>query len=855
VTVSVLVILSLMLSGSPLLEFVPPVSAASPPAPFSVPPGIAHYVPITISNSQSSRTPAPFQQMVYVDTRNYTPYESSDLGNLEFFDAGGRVIPSWLESDATTGALFWVKILDGIPANSNMTIYLGFGPTATSFLNGLTTGEAPELSGTYAQFDTGAVVFPVLYQNFAGTSVPSGWNESGGVTVSNELQVPGGNAQIQTTSNYGLNKSQILDFYGSASTAGFKDPGDEAGGYSVNPPSGNGYVGWVFNGPLGRAGTGDMATGHGGSIAFTTNGTNNILSTYAGSSSSSSFDENYGPFDSIGAGLNAQNPVMFLSFFTGVKCCNSGTITVQWVRIRAYPPNGVMPTTSFGGLTVAVSAAVSLSPSSGVVGTLVTISGVALLTSQDLTVTLAGSDSGMPTTCSTSASGNINSGCSFVVPPSVSGPYTVSVSDGSHSPTATFTVIASISLSPSSGGVGTNVTITGAAFRARSILAVNYRGSSTPLPTACSTDSSGGIIVASASLGGRVEKPGCTFIVPSASTSGPHAVTVTDDTNSATATFTVSSVTVSCKSCRHASQVVGQAAVFNATVLGSLSAPTGNIVWSNSSAGSFSPGTCRLLPDGKGLSSSCLVKFTPTSAMLSVTLTANYGGDQPSGKDPPANGTYGLTVTMKPTRTTVSCQPIPATAGSSNIITCTANEIGYKPTGDVTWSQTGKGSVSFGSTICTLVGKITKQKHLLYACSVNMTGVTAGTVTLGVAYDGDSNNQGSTRPAKYSYSIRRATSVVTLSCAPAPVPVGDSSTCTATVSGGYPSHTRTVTFTWSQVSGLGGVKFSSTTCALSSGSCSVTVTATAAGSVEIKAAYGGDSNNFKSSGALILTIT
>jgi hypothetical protein len=35
----------------------------------------------------------------------------------------------------------------------------------------------------------------------------------------------------------------------------------------------------------------------------------------------------------------------------------------------------------------------------------------------------------------------------------------------------------------------------------------------------------------------------------------------------------------------------------------------------------------------------------------------------------------------------------------------------------------------------------------------------------------------------------------------------------------------------------------------------VTVTATASGSVEIKATYGGDSNNLKSSGTLALMIT
>ena len=39
-------------------------------------------------------------------------------------------------------------------------------------------GEAPELSPTYAQYDNGIYVFN-YYENFVGTSLPSGWTVSG----------------------------------------------------------------------------------------------------------------------------------------------------------------------------------------------------------------------------------------------------------------------------------------------------------------------------------------------------------------------------------------------------------------------------------------------------------------------------------------------------------------------------------------------------------------------------------------------------------------------------------------------------------------------------------------------------
>jgi hypothetical protein len=48
---------------------------------------------------------------------------------------------------------------------------------------------------------------------------------------------------------------------------------------------------------------------------------------------------------------------------------------------------------------------------------------------------------------------------------------------------------------------------------------------------------------------------------------------------------------------------------------------------------------------------------------------------------------------------------------------------------------------------------------------------------------------------------------------------------------------------------------SKTTCTLSSGRCSVTVTATAGGRVTIEATYGGDSDNVGSSGKATLKIS
>jgi hypothetical protein len=291
-------------------------------------------------------------------------------------------------------------------------------------------------------------------------------------------------------------------------------------------------------------------------------------------------------------------------------------------------------------------------------------------------------------------------------------------------------------------------------------------------------------------------------------------------------------------SCSAALVVVGSAVSCRATVQGTT--PTGVVYWSSNSTGKFSGASCKL---SKG---ACSAKFTPSAAGSSVIVTASYAGDTKNFQSP---GTYGLTVMKKVSKTTVSCAPKSAAAGSSTIIICTAKVMGYSPTGSVTWSQTGTGSVSFvySPPACTLA---------MEACSVAMNGTTAGEVTIQGTYGGDPNNEVSSGTAKLT--IAKAPTVTTISCTASSFGTGSSSsiTCTATVTSGYPSPTGTVT--WSRVSGKGGVTFSSETCTLSASgtfTCTVTVTGNSAGNIKIKATYGGDSNDLKSAGTYVLTIT
>jgi len=185
------------------------------------------------------------------------------------------------------------------------------------------------------------------------------------------------------------------------------------------------------------------------------------------------------------------------------------------------------------------------------------------------------------------------------------------------------------------------------------------------------------------------------------------------------------SVTVSC---HPDSLVVGSRTTCKASVQGSSPFPKGVVTWSGNNTRGFSGLTCKL---SKG---ACSVQFTATSAGPS-TIVASY---LRAPSEPPFTGAFALTATAKASKTTVSCAPGSASSASTEIVTCRAKVTGYSPTGTVSWSQTAPGSVSLSSTACTLAKG---------ACSVSMTGTTAGQVTLQATYSGDPNNQGSSGTA------------------------------------------------------------------------------------------------------------
>ena len=298
---------------------------------------IAKYVPLTITSSAA--TPSPFQQMVVVNMNNYKQYVSSNLSNIEFTYPNGTIIPSWRENGTSNSqtVLYWLKL----GSFTTTTVYMDFFSTSSNVLNTVNTGEAPQLSPTYAEYDDGANVFS-FYDNFAGTTLSSKWVvTSGSVTVNNGLTLPAGTATNVGSASTFNPQTEIFDAftYTNPETTGYSQV-QWAGTQSDGAPQAG------FNNDPARLYNYNGNSGNSVDLSVTPPNTALYVLSIWQTSSASYMLYNYG--------YEISNSVDFTSstsqnliFDTAV---DRPELYVQWVRLRAIPPNSVMPSVTFGSV-------------------------------------------------------------------------------------------------------------------------------------------------------------------------------------------------------------------------------------------------------------------------------------------------------------------------------------------------------------------------------------------------------------------------------------------------------------------------------------------------------------------------
>jgi len=298
---------------------------------------------ITLYNTQSSATPSPFQQMIQVPSM-FIPY-------IRFTDINGNLLYAWIESILNGIATVWVNIPRSIPANGTYQIYMVYNNTLN--FDGNYLGEAPQLSPTYGQYDNGSNVF-LYYQRWGGLSaLPSGWSSSGltitfnptYITISTSSTAWGGMSMpsnsIQTsipsiTEMYGFvskasGSVNNIFIYGLGTSYPLVNEGIKISDLdTTNPLVLQAMLNNIYGSNVNIPTTNVI-------YGYNIYGSYNVQAYLNESLTSSSVSNSTAP----------DVPYFGFSMYSGTA---AGDITanIYWIRVRAYPPNGVMPTVSFG---------------------------------------------------------------------------------------------------------------------------------------------------------------------------------------------------------------------------------------------------------------------------------------------------------------------------------------------------------------------------------------------------------------------------------------------------------------------------------------------------------------------------
>ena len=328
-----------------LLQF----SVAGP----SLPPSALYYVPINISNTQTTATGAGFQQLLTINMSKYKTYLRPKLNNTAFYYYNGTKVYSWIESNLSNASKYtdvWVKLNPSVVHGTNLTIYMAIGNMTSNYINSTTSGIAPELTPTYGSYDNGKNIFN-LYDNFKGSALnTSKWvttiGTGGSVIINNgaELTTTTGSVVLSSINSFNPT-TNILDMYEYyTATSNYLPQSGYFGStdtglpqYSIMGINTNVYTLQTYNG-----GATSPTNISGGSFT-----SYQIFSIWSGTTEI--FGQlNYGSIYTNSANF-AASTTQYINFFT--TSSSTYTLYVKWVRTRSYPPNGIMPTVGYGPIT------------------------------------------------------------------------------------------------------------------------------------------------------------------------------------------------------------------------------------------------------------------------------------------------------------------------------------------------------------------------------------------------------------------------------------------------------------------------------------------------------------------------
>jgi hypothetical protein len=251
-----------------------------------------------------------------------------------------------------------VQLPSSIAANGGtLTIYMSFLPVTTEFDSNY-WGEAPQLSTGWGQYDNGAKVF-TFYDDFPGSSLnTNNWQTvtygGGSITVNNGLTISATstsyNPMLVSKSTYSPaveDASLQLSYQQTSSSTptlfyATNLPGTSGGDYGFKTAY---RYDWYAASSLFRM-IRDLSGGATGgpTTSYNLPSTFNIWSATWSATAKENFAFNYGTQLTW-----TDNGITYGSAYVGASGVQGGTVNLNWFRLRAVPPNNVMPTVTFNG--------------------------------------------------------------------------------------------------------------------------------------------------------------------------------------------------------------------------------------------------------------------------------------------------------------------------------------------------------------------------------------------------------------------------------------------------------------------------------------------------------------------------
>ena len=303
-----------------------------------------------------------FQQMIHLN-RTVFPFINKAFSNIAFFYNNGTPIYAWLESVISNNATLWLKLNGSINRTINIKVY---GPTANEMSSKGYYGEAPQLSATYGEYDNGANVF-IQYggKSWSDFTFSNGtWDTTNGYLEQTDTLSSANNGAVAVIENtsYPNNGEYIIEQAFSYSV----NADARVGIVAVLTPEAGGGPGYRFMGMNSGNGAGFLSFLNDG-VAWVSSGsyqgsvgTPYFMSiTNAGGIWSGQLRSGYSSTGSLLTSMPATSYTVAngggkTSGYVGISASYQGTsdnpIAVQWFRLRAYPPNGVMPFQSYGNI-------------------------------------------------------------------------------------------------------------------------------------------------------------------------------------------------------------------------------------------------------------------------------------------------------------------------------------------------------------------------------------------------------------------------------------------------------------------------------------------------------------------------